>query len=228
MHPHNDLYTIDPEYLDGIERVGGHTALVGFAADVASASALLARFDALLLSGGDDVDPAAYDATVDGSVGMNPLADASDAAYLAAALELNMPVLGVCRGIQLINVALGGTLLQHMWDTSDTHPGRLDGPDATINADEMLARRHDVQLEPGSLLAELFGSQTIEANSLHHQAIDRVADSLHITGRAPDGIVEAIEHRSKRLIAVQWHPERMPDGAHDVLFEWLVSEAASS
>lgn len=226
MHPHNDLYTIDPEYIDGIERAGGLAALVGFARDVDGAVAQLSRFDGLLLSGGDDIDPAGYGAPVDGAVGMSPDSDRSDAAYVAAAFQLGLPVLGICRGVQSINVALGGTLLQHIWGSSDHHPDRLASPDEVANADDLLARRHPVELEPGSLVAKLFQADVISVNSLHHQSVDTVADDLVVTGRAPDGIVEVVEHKSERLLGVQWHPERLANATHDVVFEWLVREAS--
>lgn len=226
-HPVNDLYTIDPEYLDGVERAGGHAALLGFARDIDDAKDRLSPFGALLLSGGDDVDPAHYGATVDGAVDMNPIGDRSDEAYLAAALELGLPVLGICRGIQIINVTLGGSLLQDIWGSSDNHPARNTGPDPVANADEMLTRRHDVRLEPGSLIAKIFDAETIETNSLHHQAIERVAEDLVVTGRAGDGIIEVVEHRSQPLLAVQWHPEQMPPGEHDAVFAWLVNAAGA-
>ncbi len=227
VHPQNDLYTIDPEYLDGIERVGGHAALVGFADDVDDAIARLRPFDGLMLSGGDDVDPARYGAIIDGAVDPNPATDSSDEAYLAAAFELGLPVLGICRGVQIINVALGGSLLQDIWGSSDVHPARNAGPHAAANAEEMLSRRHAVNLEAGSLIAELFGSESIETNSLHHQAVDRLADDLRVTGRAEDGIVEVVEHRHQPLLGVQWHPERMPPGTHDQIFDWLVQAAGA-
>ncbi len=225
VHPENDLYTIDPEYLDGIERAGGIGALVGFV-DEAGARETLQRFDALLLSGGDDIDPAQYSASAAGAVSTNPAADESDQHLLQAALEIGIPVLGVCRGIQLINVALGGSLHQHMWDTSVEHRGRETGPDPVHNAEEMLARRHLVQFESGSSIAKIFGSNTTEANSLHHQAVDQLGDGLTVTGRTADGVVEVVEHVEHALIAVQWHPERMPNGSHDPLFSWLVDQAA--
>lgn len=226
-HPVNDLYTIDPEYMDGVERAGGQAVLVGFARDVDDAKNRLQPFDALLLSGGNDVDPDLYGAEVDGSVDVNPTGDHSDAAYMVAALELGLPVLGICRGIQIINVALGGSLLQHVWDSSDIHPARDNGPDPVSNADEMFARRHAVRFEAGSLISKIFDADSLETNSLHHQAIDRLADNLMVTGRADDGIIEVVEHRHKPLLAVQWHPEQMPLGQHDAVFEWLVNTAGS-
>ncbi len=228
VRPNNDLYTIDPEYIDSVERAGGQALMVGFSTDVDDAMARLAPFDAVLFSGGEDIHPAMYGAEVDGAVGMSPATDASDAAYLAAAVALGLPVLGVCRGIHLINVALGGTLHQHVWGSSPEHPSRNQGPDESANANEMLARRHVVQLEPGSLVAKLFDADAIEANSLHHQAVDCVADDLVVTGRAHDGIVEVVEHRNHPLMAVQWHPELLPETAHDALFGWLVEAATAA
>lgn len=224
VHPDDDLYTINPDYLDGVAAVGGRPALVGHALDVDDAKQTLERFDGLLLSGGNDVHPALYGADIDGSVEPDIASDRSDLAYLQAARSLGLPVLGICKGLQIINVAFGGTLHQDIWSDEGDHPARPDEreePAKTAAADAFLANRHEVTLTEGSLIAEIIGARTLITNSLHHQAADRIGNELLVTGRANDGTVEALEHPDGRLLAVQWHPERMGEAGWP-LFRWLV------
>lgn len=225
VHPENDLYTLDPEYPDSVEAAGGIGVVLPFAKSAEMARATLERCDGLILSGGDDVDPAGYGHDLAGSVSTNPAADASDRLYLDAALELAKPVLAVCRGLQVLNVALGGTLHQHIWDEVDEHPARPETSDETHNADTMWARRHDVLIEPGSTLAKVFDADRVSTTSLHHQSIDAVAAGLRVTGRTAGGSIEAVEHESHPMLGVQWHPERQGHEGHGVLFEWLIESA---
>lgn len=232
VHPESDLYTLNPQYLDGIHRAGGHGVIVPAVASIGEARALLDRFDGLLLSGGQDVDPAMYGAQNTASVGVDHGTDASDVALTLAAIELDRPVLAICRGLQVLNVALGGTLHQDIWGCSPHHRARPTTDDPAADADAYLADRHLVELTPGSTIAKLFDGLEVKTNSLHHQSIDSVAEGLTVTGRAPDGIIESVEHVSGRVVGVQWHPERLPptsphDDGHDRLFGWLVSETRS-
>lgn len=166
--------------------------------------ASVAEIDGLLLTGGADVSPTLY-----GQEPMEPNwagdrhRDDYEAALLKASVERDKPVFGICRGIQLINAALGGTLLQ---DIGTQHP------DALVHRDwhryDQLG--HQITLEAGSWVAEQYGGATeIGVNSIHHQALDRVADGFKVTARAPDGIIEAIEltDDARFVAAVQWHPE---------------------
>lgn len=228
VHPRDDLYTINPDYLDGVAAVGGRAALVGHALDVDDAKQTLAHFDGLLLSGGDDVHPSLYGQDIDGSVDPTIGSDRSDLAYLEAAQSLGMPVLGICKGLQVINVGFGGTLHQDIWSVGGNHPPRpeheVEFESAAQAADLFLADRHEVTLTEGSLIASVIGSSRLTTNSLHHQAADRVGDGLAVTGRADDGTVEVLEHPNGLLLGVQWHPERMGvDGL--ALFAWLVGAA---
>ncbi len=223
-HPAEDLYTISPDYLAGVERAGSRGALVGHVATVAEAKLVLERFDGLILSGGEDVDPSLYDAPNTDSIEPDIRADQSDIAYLQAAQALDVPVLAVCRGAQILNVAFGGTLHQHMWSHDGAHPPRSETGDTKADADAFFANRHDVELTPGSRIADILRSTAISVNSLHHQAADRVGSDLDVTGRAPDGTVEVLEHVTGRIIGVQWHPEWLAEQGQP-LFDWLVAAA---
>ena len=159
----------------------------------------------LVLTGGSDVDPARYGGVAEASTSpLDPERDAREIALLDAARERGRPVLAICRGLQLVNVAWGGTL-------------HLD------LAEHARTRWHDVAITPGSVLAGLYGP-TARVNSVHHQAVDRIADGLVVTARAPDGVVEGVE--APGLVGVQWHPEQL-DGAPQPVFGWLVDAARS-
>lgn len=163
-------------------------------------------FDALLLGGGVDVDPARYGAPllVDGNVEVDAERDAIDFAILEEALRLRKPVFGICRGLQVVNVALGGTLVQ---DIPREHPSPI-----VHQRDQVEKTRldHRVAISPGTRLASIAGVGDIEVNSRHHQAVARVAPGLTVSATAPDGVPEAVESpRDTWLIAVQWHPENL-------------------
>jgi putative glutamine amidotransferase len=173
---------------------------------------LLDRLDGLCLSGGPDLDPAAYGARErHPELGpTEPTLDEFELALARVALERGMPILAVCRGAQALNVACGGTLHQHI-------PGHRQ----TIPAGEA---SHDVQLSSRSRLARLMRTRTLGVNSFHHQAVDRVGAGLRVVARADDGTVEAIEGAGF-VVGVQWHAETMV--AHACLFEALVTAASS-
>lgn len=184
---------------------------------VARPFGLLERLDALVIAGGDDVDPRLYGGIpTQHSTVLDPERDRVEVALVLAALESDTPIVGVCRGAQLLNVALGGTLVSHLpVGTGDSH-GFLGYPPHLP--------QHVVRFVPGSRCAELYGTAA-EVNSLHHQAVDLPGEGVEIVGRADDGTVEAIEVRGRRALGVQWHPELL--GPTDPLFEWLVALAAA-
>lgn len=161
----------------------------------------LTGFDGLVLPGGGDVDPARYGGDPDAPCyDVNPAQDDLDFAILAAARERGIPVLGVCRGLQVVNVALGGTLVEDLPVTAVIHrPSARRGGLAWA--------WHDVEVADGSLLREAVATGTISVASGHHQAIGALADDLVATAVAADGVIEAVEHVSEPVIAVQWHPE---------------------
>jgi putative glutamine amidotransferase len=170
------------------------------------------RLDGVLLSGGADVDPARYGAAVDAASGsVEPQRDVAELGLIDLAVDDDLPVLGICRGLQLLNVWAGGTLHQDVPGHAryDLAPG---------------AESDTVVVEPDSLLGELSGAG-LRVNSLHHQTVDRVAAGWTVTARAADGTVEALEWPGHDVIAVQWHPELLPGAATDPLFAWLVDRA---
>ena len=209
------------DYWQCIEAAGGTAVDLDRAGD---ANAI----DGLVLTGGYDVDPAAYGEARHPKVKQtDPDRDAFEFALLRAALERDLPVLAVCRGSQVLNVALGGRLLQHIEDRSHVADYRTEG---------YPSQWHAVRVEPGSRLAAVLGDGELIVNSRHHQAVttDRLAPNLRAVAVAPDGIVEATESTEHRwALGVQWHPERPeldhPDFAPQSrrLFQAFVREAAA-
>jgi putative glutamine amidotransferase len=205
-------------YLEALGRAGADGAvLLPSGTGTADASTALARFDGLLLLGGGDVDPLRYaDERHETVRGVSSDHDEFELAMLRAALDLGLPVLAVCRGCQLLDVAFGGTLHQHLDDGDDAvvqHRGHL----------------HPVALDRGSRVATAMGTVRPEGWSMHHQAIDRVGNGLVVTGRADDGVVEAIERPDGWVVGVQWHPEDTADVDADQqrLFDAFVAACAS-
>ena len=183
---------------------------------------LVARLDGLVLSGGPDLSPAAYDAKPHPDLGMTePALDAFEYAMVAEALRHGMPILGICRGAQAVNVALGGSLHQHLPEVVGDAIGHRQSQDGRRPT-------HAEEVVPGSLQAELLGGGPLAVNSFHHQAVDRLGNGLRVSARAPDGTIEAIEDRSRPfLLAVQWHAETLGDSEQRrPLFEGLVAAAA--
>ena len=169
--------------------------------DPAAADAMIERADGVVFSGGADFDPARYGRPPEPGLGLvDPVRDAFEMALYHAARARGLPILGVCRGIQLVNVAEGGSLHQHLpaLEGMVQHEQRnIDGPPF-----------HWLRLEVGSLAARAAGHESVVVNSFHHQGVDRLAPGLRATGHSDDGLVEALEAiDAPWLLAVQWHPE---------------------
>lgn len=165
---------------------------------------VLDRIDALLLTGGDDIDPESYGQTARRPDLIAPRDRlASDFAYARAAQEAAKPTLGVCLGIQIMNVAYGGTLFQHIEED-------LPGAGEHEDDDQGVAPNHEIAIEPGTLLRTIAGTDRATVNSYHHQSVAQVASGFRLAARATDGVIEAMERTDLPFyLGVQWHPERM-------------------
>lgn len=179
------------------------------------------RFDGLLLSGGPDIDPKYFgEEILNETVRINPARDEYELALIRAFLDAGKPILGICRGAQMLGVALGGTLYQDI-------PAQL----GFLHYDKQV--RHFVCAQPGTTLYRLFGER-FRVNSLHHQAMRDLPEGCVVSARSQEGIIEAFEHESLPLLAVQFHPERLTGGMGDArtpdflpLFEHFVARCAS-
>jgi putative glutamine amidotransferase len=173
-----------------------------------AALAIVSRVDGVVLTGGEDVEPSLYGQPRIPECGRsNPARDTTEIALVLAARQLKKPVLAICRGPQLLNVALGGTLFQ---DIPLQIPGALDHSPKTDRS----SRSHHVEVEAGSRIAGAVQAASLEVNSVHHQSVRDVANGLRVTATAPDGVVEGLESEPGDdwwVMAVQWHPEEMND-----------------
>jgi putative glutamine amidotransferase len=207
------------EYSEAVWDAGGLPVLIPLIADEAYTRELITHLEGILLSGSSsDVDPARYGEPRQPECGpAHPERDAVDLSLIGLALETRKPLLGICFGTQAMNVALGGTLIQHL-----TLPLAHDDREV----------RHDVNVEPDSVLARLGGGSKFLVNTSHHQALDRVPAALRVTARSStDGVIEAVETTDpgRFLVGVQWHPERIykEEQLSRALFEELVRQAKS-
>lgn len=193
------------------DAVRAHGALpVVLTADATQAGAIIDLVDALLLTGGPDIVPGLYGQPPDPRTQPADHArDRFEIALVRAALTAGTPLLGICRGMQILNVALGGTLIQHV----DGHL-RLEAP-----ADQV----QPITITRGSRLHALLGVTDLNVNSLHHQAVGTIGDGLVVSASAPDGTIEALEHDQAAILGVQWHPEKLTDRfTQDALVSWLL------
>jgi len=199
--------------VQAVEQAGGRPVLIPPSED--GVAETLAAVDGLVFSGGSDLDPDLYDDEPhEATAGVVPERDRAELALLEAALARDMPVLAVCRGSQVLNVARGGDLVQHLPD--------IVGDDKHKHTPGTFAD-HDVTLEPGTRLSELLGDRAA-VKSHHHQGFGRVGQGLRVAAHAEDGTVEAVEDPSHRFaLGVLWHPEA---GEDRKLFEELVGAAA--
>jgi putative glutamine amidotransferase len=195
---------LNEAYVEAV-RAAGLTPLVLPPLDPRELDAVASVVSGVVLTGGEDVDPAEYGAERGPqTTSVHPRRDKCELALVKLAHERRLPTLAICRGIQLVNVALGGTLVQ---DIPSECPSAIDHDQSK----EREMRVHDVSIEPHSMLATAVGETRISVNSSHHQAIGRVADGLRVTARAPDGIIEGAEWTRDDwwMLAVQWHPEEL-------------------
>lgn len=207
-------YWINPGYMHGVEAAGGLPVLLNLTEDAGSRMDACQRMDGFLFTGGQDVDPTLYGQEKLPQCNYQaPLRDSQEMWMLQTLLDMDKPILGICRGCQMINVAMGGTLYQ---DLPTQHPSQvLHAQMDIVPRDEPC---HTVRLAPGSIISRLVGSAEPAVNSLHHQAVRDVAPGLLASATAPDGIVEAVESpRHRFVLGVQWHPEFLWQKRPDML-----------
>ncbi|HET8910399.1 MAG TPA: gamma-glutamyl-gamma-aminobutyrate hydrolase family protein [Ktedonobacteraceae bacterium] len=219
------IYCNNRTYSDAVESAGGIPILIPLLNDLEAVDALLARVDGLLLPGGIDVQPHLYDEDPHPLLGeVDPKIDDLELALARWALEKDLPILGICRGLQVLNVALGGTLYQ---DVNDQIDGTMRHVYPDLPRTQVI---HNVAVEPESLLEQVTGKRSFWVNSIHHQAVKKPGKGVRISGRAEDGVVEAIESTLNHyVIAVQWHPEELfkTEEACANLFLGLVNAASA-
>ncbi|HEX6349618.1 MAG TPA: gamma-glutamyl-gamma-aminobutyrate hydrolase family protein [Candidatus Dormibacteraeota bacterium] len=207
---------LNSTYVRALQDAGAEVVELAPGAD---GGAALEEVDGLLFTGGADIDPAEYAAEPHPMTVAAPDRDALELPLVRAALERGTPVLAICRGIQVVNVALGGDLKQHVPEHDHYTTGEPR---------QKLA--HQVRLAADSAVAEVLGAAELPVNSLHHQAVGEVAPALRATGWSEDGEVEAVESPDGNLLAVQWHPEELVEVRPESrrLFEWLVKRAGQT
>jgi putative glutamine amidotransferase len=214
-------------YVSSVQRTGAIAVLLPV--DSRAPLELLDVIDGLLLIGGADIDPSSYDAPRDAEL-ESTYRDRDDfeIALFEGAVERGMPVFGICRGMQIINVAFGGTLVQHLPEVEGSNPHRKAL--GTFEGTE-----HTITLEPGSLTSEAAGELVHLARCHHHQAVDKLGDGLVVSGRAEmDGVIEALEADDGRwILGVQWHPEadersQMMSAFADAARNWRLTPSARS
>lgn len=202
---HPTRVRVNDAYVRALQAAGLVPLIVPPSLDDDEVRSLVHGVAGIVLSGGEDVDPAAYGAARHSATqASHPGRDATERALVIAARDARRPLLAICRGIQMLNVALGGTLVQ---DLPSERPGDLRHarPDAAGQ------RVHGITVQPGSRLAAAMGVTRLDANSMHHQSVDRLADTLRATAHASDGVIEGVETATDDwwVLGVQWHPEEL-------------------
>lgn len=223
--PPIDLYGLMPAYIEAIRMAGGLPVMIPLGLTELELSAILARVDGLLIPGGGDIEPGQYHGQHHATMyGIDPDRDRVELYLVRQAAAQQKPMLAICRGLQITNVALGGTLWEDV---------KLFMPDAITHDYNQVQPRnhlaHAVNLQPDSLLSRQIGRSQTRVNSLHHQGIRRLASDLHATATAPDGLIEGVELPGHPYaVGVQWHPENLiaDDPAMLGLFTGLVKAAA--
>lgn len=204
---------IQDYYVRSLQRAGGVAVVLPPVQEEQTARAYIGFCQGVLLSGGGDLDPVHWGETPEPGLGeINPLRDQFELGLARLAMARNLPILGICRGCQVMNVAAGGSLIQDICSTMQHNQ----------NAPRDYAF-HSILIEKDSLLKKVLNSREIRVNSFHHQAVGRPGNGFKVCARAADGIVEAIEStRHSWVIGVQWHPECLKDDSSGRLFEGLI------
>ena len=215
-HRQNDTY------LEAIKKAGGLPLLLPCLGDLADMRQQLDLVAGLLICGGPDVDPLFFGEEPETGMGnIHPAMDAYEIPLIIEALERDMPLLGICRGVQMLNVASGGTLIQHI-------PQRITNPLLHQQQAPRSYRTHSIKIANNTHLSRLFRVETLRVNSFHHQAVGHIAPGFVASAYALDGVIEAVESTTHTFVmGVQWHPECMWNEAenYDPLFDALVGQA---
>ena len=222
-HKEMDRSILGKSYTDSVQKAGGLPVLIPPIIERNDLAQLIQKLDGIVLTGGDDLHPEYYGESPD------PLTPKPfhlrrgehDRQIFEYVWENKIPTLAICLGMQEVNVFLGGSLYQDI-------PVQFTNP-KVHKIGEWFEARHGVKLEKGSLLNKLTGKSMVDTNSAHHQAIKEVPETLEITGRCSDGLIEVLEPRDRSipLLAVQWHPESETNDVVGIdLFKWLVTESA--
>ena len=220
IYPGSDNIVTRPGYMTEIQAAGGLPVLLPPTEDEADLRVLLSQVDGLLVTGGQDLEPSLYGEETLPACGMiQPWRDRMEQHAILTALSLDLPIFCICRGIQSLNVTLGGTLYQDI-------PSQT--PFSIIHSMTSPTGRiwHEVSVVPGTPLFDLWGKTTVGVNSCHHQGIKRLGSGLTVMATAPDGIIEGVYMPDKRFVwGVQWHPELFygSDPNHRALFEAFVA-----
>lgn len=223
---YNHFYAVPSLYVDAVQRAGGSAILLPPPTETTKdyINRILAMVDGVIISGGGDIDPQQYGGNREHPAvsGCDTERDTYEIALTRALAERNdIPTLCVCRGMQVLNVAMGGTMTEHIPDIQETDIHRDKGG---------LWTQHDIQVEAESQLAAIMGADCVTTFSGHHQAVKQIGEGLRVTASAPDGIIEGLQlYGHPWFVGVQWHPEK--SAADDVtqqrLFDALVKQAAS-
>jgi putative glutamine amidotransferase len=214
-------YGVPENYVDAVRRAGGRPCLI-LPGDDTTPAALIEAFDALLLVGGGDVEPSWYGQASHGEIyGVESDRDAFEIGLLKEADRQHVPTLAICRGMQVMNVAFGGALIQHLPDHGEYRPHGAPSGEDRIS--------HEVKLHPGSRVAMAVQADVLSCSSHHHQGVDALGEGIAATGWSDDGLVEAIERDGGWMVGVQWHPEDTAerDPEQQAVFDALVRGAAS-
>ncbi|NOZ22970.1 MAG: gamma-glutamyl-gamma-aminobutyrate hydrolase family protein [Planctomycetes bacterium] len=214
--------TVPASYVDAVQAAGGVPIIVPQVHEREDALAILDKLDAMIFTGGADIRPERYGEEQHPKTKLvAERRETSDFMFAKAAIERDMPVMAICYGCQVLDVAFGGTLYQDVPDQLKT--------DIKHSAEGGTYPRHMVCIEPGTKLAGILQVEEILANSSHHQAVKAVTEPVIISARAEDGVIEAIESTAHRhILGIQWHPEKLIDEEkHLALFRALVQEASS-
>lgn len=217
-------YCLQHTYRDAIVHAGGIPVSLA-PVPVEDTNTLLDSLDGLVLSGGGDVNPALWgDEQTDASYGVSDERDTFEMALARSAAKSKTPTLAICRGLQIMNAAFGGTLIADIPTTF--------GTEHTVRGDGVFTTHQTIHLDAGCRVAEITDATTVHVNSIHHQSVDKLGAGFKVVGRSDDGVIEVIEHEDAQwwLVAVQWHPEYLDqvDDKHSrLIFEALIENAAS-